>query len=101
MNRRALAFLLSAGIPVVFGGSAWAQDPSAAELKARIERIEKQNQELLMALQRMQTTPTSPAPGSPATGPSASAGTGLTQAEVKSIAEEVAKEQEKAKKSAD
>jgi phosphate-selective porin OprO/OprP len=100
MNRRALAFLLAAGIAVVFGGSVRAQDPSTTQdMKTRIERLEKQNQELLTTLQRMQVTPTSPTPGSAASG--ASAPVTLTPADVKSIAAEVQKEQEAAKKSTD
>jgi len=69
-------------------------------MKARIERLERQNQELLLHLQRMQVAPTSPAGTPPQAVPSTAQGTSLGQAEVKKIVGDYLQEQDAAKKAA-
>jgi phosphate-selective porin OprO and OprP len=95
MNRRTLAFLLAAGIAVGGGGSARAQDVGT---EVRIEKLERQNQDLLQTLQQMQSTPASPALASPAANsPQASS---PTEAELKKMVAASLQEQD-AKKKAD
>ena len=104
MNRFVLAFLLATGVATLVGGRVLAQDLSPEETKARIERLEKQNQELLQYLQRThapaggamltapQVTPTGPGGGQP---PAAS------QDDVKKIVGDYIEDQEAKKKAAE
>src|ERR1700722_17685001 len=97
MNRRTLAFFLAAGLAVVIGGAARAQDPVP---EARMEKLEKQNKELkaqnrdiLQTLHQSQSTHNSPAPVANSSQPAA-----VNQAEVKKVVDDTLKEQEAKKK---
>ena len=92
MNRRTLAFLLAAGLAVVIGGPVRAQDPST---EARIEKLERQNQDLMQTIMQMQSSHATSAPAANSAQPAA-----VNQAEVKKVVDDTLKEQE-AKKKAD
>jgi phosphate-selective porin OprO/OprP len=89
------------------GARAGAQEPANDDLKARIERLERQNQELLEALKRLQATPTSPVtgfrevPGLTVGGGAAEAGGGLGKEDVQKIVGDYLKQKEAEKKKAD
>jgi phosphate-selective porin OprO and OprP len=102
MIRFVLAILLAAGVATTVGGPVRAQDLSPEETKTRLERLEKQNQELIQYLQQMQVAPTSPAPAGPQATPNAPVQPpAVSQDEVKKIVGDYIKEQDAAKKAAD
>ena len=76
-----LLVFLSLGM-ILGSQAANAQDSPNDDLKARIERLEKQNQELLQALQKLQTLPASPGNR---TGNSDTSGAPLNRDEVREI----------------
>ncbi len=96
-------FLLSVGLALGLSPKAPAQAPPDDDLKARIERLEKQNQELLEALKRLQTVPTSPITGfhQPSNALPAAEQGGLGKEDVKKIVGDYLKGQEEKKKAAD
>jgi phosphate-selective porin OprO/OprP len=95
MIRRTLAFCLAVGTVLGAAGVAFAQDPSSEDLKARVERLEKMNQELLQNLQKLQMTPTSPRLDDGLGNNVSSGSTSLSKDEVKSIVSEYLQEKEK------
>jgi phosphate-selective porin OprO/OprP len=91
-------------------GSARAQDSSLQDLKARLDRLEKQNerlektnQDLQTQLDRMQVTPTAPKFGSPIELPAniGDVPKTMTQDQVKKLADAVIKEQDRRKQEAE
>src|SRR5262249_1186093 len=76
------------------------QDMNVDLIKARMDRLEKQNQELMQQLQRMQMTPTAPpiAPQAQSPGALQTSDGGATKDDVKKISSEVDKEKADKKK---
>src|SRR5262249_37568308 len=76
------------------------QDTNVDLIKARMDRLEKQNQELMQQLQRLQMTPTAPPNPPQAQSPGAlqTSEGGVTKEEVKKIISEVDKEKADKKK---
>jgi phosphate-selective porin OprO/OprP len=105
MLRNFITFGLVLGVAVGGAQSARAQDGSQEDLKARIERLEKQNQDLMQTLQKMQMTPTGPLPSGPPesgfTGVPGEQPTPLGKDDVKKIVGDYLKEKEGAKKAED
>src|SRR5256886_5095235 len=108
LRLRSLSAVVALGMFLGIGARAGAQEPANDDLKARIERLEKQNQELLDALRKLQTTPTSPITGFhelPALTVGGKAtpeqGGGLGKEEVQKIVGDYFKQKEDEKKQAD
>jgi phosphate-selective porin OprO and OprP len=69
MKFKRLSFLLGAALAIASGGIARAQDSQTEELKARIDRLEQQNRELLQYFQQCKALSNGAVLGTPGSGP--------------------------------
>jgi phosphate-selective porin OprO/OprP len=89
MDGRKVALWIALGLALGYSGAARSQEPVAEDdMKVRLERLEKQNQELMQALRKLQTSPASPPVALPA------ASSGLTETDVQKIVGNYLKEVE-------
>ena len=104
MGRNLLAVLLAVGISLCFAGMARAQESPSDAVKTRLDRLEKDNQELIRQIQQLGIQPASPVPAtSPTPVRDASNGqaSALGQDEVKMIVGNYLLEQEANAKAAE
>src|SRR5260370_33621051 len=65
MDGRKVAFWIVLGLSLGYSGAVRAQESAPEDLQARMERLEKQNQDLMEALKKLQTSPASTAAALP------------------------------------